>query len=293
MYFITDLQLIPEAGVGLFVSTNSPGGGKAIGELQKAFMDRYFPARLPDVKAPSDFATRAARYTGTYRALRRSYTRLDKVIAAAGDIRVQPGPEGTLLISSSEGPVPWVEVGEGIFRRENEDDVIAFKGDDVDRASHLVGPFAAIPSERITWYDSARFHTTLLGLGMILFIGAIVSAIRRRHADRAGPKRLRWARPTLAAVALLNVAFVVGFALSLSSGVNELVFDLPSGLYVALALPLIALLPTVASVLFAGVAWKERAWTLGGRIFYSLATFFALAFLWVINYWNLLGYRIG
>ncbi len=293
VYFITDLLLIPEAGVGLFVSTNSPGGGKAINELQKAFMDRYFPARLPDVKVPSDFAERAARYAGTYRALRRSYTRLDKVIAATGDIHVQPGPEGTLLISSSEGPAPWVEIGEGVFRRENDDRVIAFKGDDGHRASHLVGPFAAIASERIAWYDSARLHATLLGLGMILFIGAIVSAIRQRHADRAGPKRLRWARPMLAVVALLNIAFVAGFVLSLSSGVNELVFDLPSSLYAVLALPLIALLPTAMSALLATVAWKERAWTTGGRIFYSLATLSAIAFLWVINYWNLLGYRIG
>jgi hypothetical protein len=97
----------------------------------------------------------------------------------------------------------------------------------------------------------------------------------------------------LAAVALLNVAFVVGFVLSLSSGVNELVFDLPSSLYVAVALPLIALLPTAAAVVFAAIIWKEHHWTVGGRVFYSLATLFALAFLWVINYWNLLGYRIG
>ncbi len=239
IYFITDLLLIPEAGVGIFVSTNSPGGGKVINALEKAFMDRYFPARLPDVKIPSDFAARAARYAGTYRALRRSYTRLDKVIAATGDIHVQPGPEGTLLISSSEGPVPWVEIGEGVF------------------------------------------------------IGAIVSAIRRRHADRAGPKRLRWARPMLAAAALLDIAFVVGFALTLSGGIDELVFDLPSSLYVVLALPLFALLPTAAAAVFAGIVWKEHHWTIGGRVFYSLATLFALAFLWVINYWNLLGYRIG
>lgn len=293
VYFITDLLLIPEAGVGLFVSTNTSGGGKAIQELQNALMDRYFPARLPDVEVSSDFAARAARYAGTYRALRRSYTRLDKIIAATGDIRVQPGSEGTLLISSHEGPVPWAEIGEGVFRRMDDDRVIAFKGDAGDRASHLVGPFAAIAAERIAWYDSVRFHVTVLGLGMILFVGAIVSAIRRRRADSGGPKGLRWARPTLATVALLNIVFVVGFVLSLSRGVNELVFDLPSSLYVVLALPLLALLPTMASLLFAGVAWKERAWSLGGRIFYSLATLFALAFLWVINYWNVLGYRIG
>jgi len=106
-------------------------------------------------------------------------------------------------------------------------------------------------------------------------------------------QRLRWARPTLAAAGLLNVAFVVGLVLVMSSGIDERVFDLPSGLYVALALPLIALLPTAASVLFAAEAWAERAWTIDGRIFYSFATLFALAFLWVINYWNLLGYRIG
>ncbi|MGH8236058.1 MAG: serine hydrolase domain-containing protein, partial [Steroidobacteraceae bacterium] len=117
--FVSDLMLIPEANVGLFVSTNSSAGGNAIRELENAFMDRYFPARLPDIKSALDSAARAARYSGTYRAQRRSYTKLDKIAAATGDIHVQPGPDGTLLISSSDGPRPAVEIGEGVFRRKD------------------------------------------------------------------------------------------------------------------------------------------------------------------------------
>ncbi len=291
--FISDLVLIPEANIGLFVSTNTSGGGSVIREVENAFMDRYFPARLPDIESAPDSAARAARYRGTYRTQRRSYEQLDKIVAATGDIRVQPGPDGTLLIGSSDGPRTWVEIGEGVFRRKDADRVIAFKDDQGRRASHLLGPFGAFAAERIAWWETAKFHALLLGAGMIFFIGAIVSTIRQRRADRTGPKRLRWARPTLAAAALLNIAFVIGFVLSLSGGASELVIDLPSSLYVALTLPLISLLPSAMSAVFAAYAWKECAWTLSGRAFYSLAAFCALAFLWVLNYWNALGYRIG
>ncbi len=291
--FASDLILIPEANVGLFVSTNSPGGHGVIREVEKAFMDRYFPARLPEIKPAPNSAARAVRYHGTYRAQRRSYEKLDKIVAATGDIRVRPGPDGTLMIGSSQGPRSWLEIGDGVYRRKDDDRVIAFKGDQGRRASHLLGSYGTYAAERIEWWETAKFHAWLLGAGMIFFIGAIVSAFRQRGADRAGPKRLRWARSTLAAAALLNIAFVVSFVLSLSGGPSELVFDLPSSLYVALTLPLISLPPSAMSAVFAAFAWKERAWTLVGRILYSVTALFAMAFLWVLHYWNALGYRLG
>jgi hypothetical protein len=39
--------------------------------------------------------------------------------------------------------------------------------------------------------------------------------------------------------------------------------------------------------------WSARAWSWGARVHYTLATLAVLSFLLILNYWNLLGYRIG
>ncbi len=37
---------------------------------------------------------------------------------------------------------------------------------------------------------------------------------------------------------------------------------------------------------------KTRYWNPGARVHYTLVTLAALAFIWFLNYWNLLGWRL-
>jgi hypothetical protein len=39
------------------------------------------------------------------------------------------------------------------------------------------------------------------------------------------------------------------------------------------------------------LAWKDSYWSFAGRAYYTLVTVAALAFVWFLNYWNLLGWR--
>ena len=39
------------------------------------------------------------------------------------------------------------------------------------------------------------------------------------------------------------------------------------------------------------LAWRERYWSLAGRLHYTLVTLGALGFVWWLSYWNLLGFR--
>jgi hypothetical protein len=70
---------------------------------------------------------------------------------------------------------------------------------------------------------------------------------------------------------------------------NEIAFGLPRLLRAALVLPVVAAVLTVLSLLFLVRAWLKGYWSVGGRIFYSLVALFAVAFLAVLRYWNLLG----
>ena len=60
--FHSELQLIPDLGVGIFVSYNSGAGRPVRKELIGGFMDRYFLVEKPaPLEPPADFADHAGR----------------------------------------------------------------------------------------------------------------------------------------------------------------------------------------------------------------------------------------
>ncbi len=293
-YFHSVLSLMPETGIGLFASVNTGGeGGRTSVELERAFFKHYFPAELPVVKPPADAAKRNARYAGSYRTLRHSYSKFEKAFALFGDDVITAMPDGTLLMNDLFGkPARWVEVGDGVFRTQNSDAFAAFKGDDGGRATHVIGLFPPIVSERVQWYTSSKLHGLIAGIGVLLFITILVSAIRQRKSDRE-IGRLRWARPTLALSGVLLLLFLVMIASILAGGFESLIYKIPTSLYVALTLPMLAIPLALLAGWFAVGIWRARAWTFGARLHYSLAAVAVLAFLLMLNYWNLLGYRFG
>lgn len=294
LFFNSLLTLIPETDTGIFIATNTASGSTLLRDTTRAFIDRYFPSQLPQLTPPKGFAARADRYAGVYRSLRRSYTLIDKLIAIGEDIRVQALPDDTLMLTTA-GPdkvTRWIEVGDGVFRRRDDGSVLAFKGDSEGRARYLVGLSPAAAAERVSWYETAMVHALLVGLAVILFVTSIVSAIRQREADRGTARAIRWARPALAVTGALGLLFLVLLAISLAD-TTSVVFHLPATLKVALALPLLALITTAASIASCALAWRRRAWSLGSRLHYTVATGVAAGYLCVLWYWNLLGYHFG
>ena len=175
---------------------------------------------------------------------------------------------------------------------QNADAVAAFKGDKGGLATHVVGMFPPIVASRIGWYDSGKLHGFIVGIGVLLFITILVSAIRQRRADRE-LGQLRWARPTLALSGVLLLLFIIVIAGILAGGFEGLIYKIPPSLYFALTLPLLAIPLALLAGWFTVRIWGAGTWTLGARVHYTLAAVSVLAFLIVLNYWNLLGYRFG
>jgi len=294
-YFHSELGLLAEEGVGFFVSVNT--GGKAAlvpRHFLRAFMNHYFPARLPAVTPPDDFGSRAGRYAGRYRALRHSRTRFEKVFALVGGASVAATGKKTLVIPDLLGEsAQYVEVAPSVFRQVDGDRTVAFIENDAGQVAGMVGQFPFIPFYKLRWYESSPFHFTLLGLSVLFFLIALVSALRNWKIDKAGPRAARWARRNLGVLGALNLAFVLGFVSSFAAGMSEIVFALPKGLYAVLTLPLIGLPLTAIAAFLAVRVWRESLWTRGQRLLHTAGAVAAIAFVWFLNYWNLLGYRIG
>jgi hypothetical protein len=252
------------------------------------------PAPRPRGGPPADFDSRAAKYAGHYRALRHSYTRFEKVFGLAGGSTVAATGQKTLVIPDIFGDsAQYAEVAPGVFRQVDGGKTVAFVENGAGEVVGMVGQFAFIPFYKLRWYQSSPFHFTLLGLSLLLFLIALVSALRHWKGDKAGPPAARWARRNLGLLGALNLVFVVAFAAVVAAGVSDIVFALPKGLYAVLTLPLIGLALTALAVFLVVRVWRESFWTRGSRVLHYAGVAAAIAFVWFLNFWNLLGYRIG
>ena len=294
-YFHSELGLLEREGVGFFVSVNTGGkAGLVPRHFLRSFMNHYFPAQLPVVTPPADFDSRAAKYAGRYRALRHSYTRFEKVFGLVGGTTVAPTGKKTLVIPGLLGDVAqYVEVAPAVFREVDGDRTIAFIQNDAGQVVGMVGQFAFIPFYKLRWYEGAPFQFTLLGLCVLHFVIALVSALRNWKTDKAGPRSARWARRNLGLLGALNLVFVIGFVSIFAAGLSDIVFALPKGLYAVLTLPLVGLPLTALAAFLVVRVWRASQWTRGARVLHTAGVAAAIAFVWFLSFWNLLGYRIG
>jgi hypothetical protein len=60
---------------------------------------------------------------------------------------------------------------------------------------------------------------------------------------------------------------------------------------IVLGLGVVSAVLTVGALIYGVLAWKRSYWGIGSRVHYTLVTVAAVAFVWFLNYWNLLGWR--
>src|SRR5207302_10850285 len=101
VYFHSDLHLIPDAGLGFFVSYNSAGKGEARARetVCHAFLDRYFPYEPAPVSAAPDAAKDTQLVSGRYIISRRSETTILKVLNVMGESKVFTNSDGTISLA--------------------------------------------------------------------------------------------------------------------------------------------------------------------------------------------------
>jgi glucan phosphoethanolaminetransferase (alkaline phosphatase superfamily) len=74
-------------------------------------------------------------------------------------------------------------------------------------------------------------------------------------------------------------------------GIGDLSLGVPVLIQVALAIPILTGLLSLALLAASVWSWIKRFWAPGGRIFFSLLAVAALAFTLWAQYWNLLGWQ--
>jgi len=294
-FFMSLLWLLPDQNVGLFVSTNSPGGETLRNLLVEAFMDRYYPLELQPVHPAGDFARRATRFTGSYQSLRHSYTTWEKIIGLFVPNRlpmsISAADDGTLIAKSPEVQ-RFVETKPLVFRAVDGDALLIFREDAQGNIKYAFMDTRAF--EKQAWYELPLFHYVLFTTCILLFLSVIIAAlvnffVNGRRTDRPPQPRLaRVARWVLGGSAVFGLAFVALFLIATPNNASVLTGEAPLlnslGFF---SIPLAVL--AVGAVFFTMLAWKNQYWRLAGRMHYTLGTLAAVGFVWFLSYWNLLG----
>jgi CubicO group peptidase (beta-lactamase class C family) len=295
------LLLLPDQNLGVFVVYNSAGGGELTSQhlgFQRAFFDHYYSApEIAPIQPPVGFAKRAGRFEGGYRWNMGSKTTIMKIIGLFGTVKVRDPGDNTLLLSTPYGEWKFVEVEPLYFRQVDGPFGLAFREDDRGRITHmstdLMPQFAFV---KLGWYETLGFDMALVLGCVLMFLSMIpVAAIRfirdRRLNDdrRPAPRDARAAHWIILGISILNLLFLVGSALW--GMPSSLVLDLSLMGKIVLGLGVLSAVLTAGALVYTVLAWKNSYWGIAGRAYYTLVTVAAVAFVWFLNYWNLLGWR--
>ncbi len=283
------MEIYPQAGIGIFVSVNTPAGETLRDTLPEAIMARFagpLPALPP---RPANARAEGARVAGTYRSLRLPAFRTEHAILSLLATRqVTALPDGDVLMPSGDRVVRFQPIGGGVFAAEGEPGRIAF---------HTVGgrllrfdSISAAPWERISFIEGPVWLMAIAALTTITAIWGVAAAARRLFRRGEKGRAAGWVLDGLCVVWLGALAlFLSGLALLGDS--NTAVFAYPGPLLPAGGWALLAAAAaTPAAALLVLFPVRPKGWSAWRWIRQAWVLTVFTAFAATLYAWGMLGY---
>ena len=196
IYFHSDMVLVPDAHIGYFLSYNSlgknVGGGR--GEVQRAFMSRYFPSQgEPKSEVdPNTARLDGQAVSGVYEGTRRSQTTFLRLISLLDQFSVKSDKDGILTIEENKNQrgelKKWKEIAPLVYNEVDGSERIAFRRDPSGKVTEML-PFPAIyEGERVPWFNNKRLINVVIGGNLLLVVLTVlfwpVAVLVRRKYQR-------------------------------------------------------------------------------------------------------------
>lgn len=306
IFFHSNLFMIPKDQIGLFVTSNSPGGSSLRNDLRAAFLDRYCPAQDAPRPPKKETLQRIPALEGTYESMIYNTSTIEKFFFPLLQITMKATPNGTLMASFRKAASEVEEVTPYTFRSVSG--VQTFHGDQVfvrNPEGNVVYYYLAnapfMPFKRIPLHATTRFTDMVKIICLAVFLSVFIWPVRaiisgrRKLKGRDIPVFRRTARWIAGSAAIMMLLFVL--LLSMMMNQTNLVerfftsIPVPLPLILLLAMPVIAAVLTLIVIPIAAFAWLKKYWTIPDRIHYTLVTAALVAFIWWLDFYNLLGWK--
>ncbi|MGD0506947.1 MAG: serine hydrolase, partial [Terriglobales bacterium] len=307
LYFHSDLHLIPDAGVGFFVSYNSLGKAEISPRdaLWRQFMDRYFPYEPPAGVTVANAAEDAKTVSGSYIVSRRMESNFLAVLTPLEQLKVSPSSSDNTVTASelkdlNGKPKHFREIGPLLFRDVNGQSRIAFKRDDSGRLV-LVIDYPFMVFQHASWYQSSRFNLVIIcgALGVFLLtlvLWPITYFVRRHYAQtpKLSPtlgKLRMWVR-VVCAVDLFFVAVFVTLVLFSLKSFSVFSSRMDIWWHLLQFVGWLGVLGTLVVLWNAIESWRYQERGLCSKLGDTLIVFAAVGYTWFVVYWNMLHWSL-
>jgi CubicO group peptidase (beta-lactamase class C family) len=308
VYFHSGLELLTDAGVGIFVSYNSVGRGQIypIQVLWDGFLDRYFPAPPVNLPMLDSTKTDALAVSGNYIISRRSESLL-KSLALLGEATVFANEDDTISVGEMSGlmnnangkPKRWREVAPMRFRDINGQDSLIFKPDQNGRMQ-LILPYPIMVGQRVRLWENSRIILPVAGLSLLTMLLTLplefVAWLVRKHYGQplklaTWEGQLRWAVRIVFALNLVFIVTLFGFLLFALKH-PELLSD-SSNIWIWLiqSIGVLGAIGTVVVFYNTIHAWTSKRYQIWGKLQTTISALACLGFLWLVFAGNLLSFN--
>jgi CubicO group peptidase (beta-lactamase class C family) len=281
--FHSELYLLPDDGIGLYVSVNSPGRhdqGKWLRErLYQGFTDRYLPDQRPHGGAGVDEATataHAALMAGAYRNTRREDSTFMSVLQLLSPVKVQAAAHGRVAIELGGSRNLFREVQPFLWEEEHGKRRLQAIVEDGKVKRWGLEPYVfAFVFEPVPFMASSPVLAAFVGALAVAVLSALVWPVAARMRRRHGlPRPGRPVTLVRLASCLVPVSLLLWVLTVAGTDGGD-----PSGL--------LLLAQCVSIIAFAGgllaALWHARSVFAGGRDAVRTSTK-ALALLWVLAF---------
>lgn len=305
--FHSDLFLILDSNVGLFVSYNSggrPEHGDSRGDLYIKFMDRYFPAPPSNEPTLATAKEDAQSVVGSYKVSRRFETNILAVTTVLGEAKVMADPkDNTIFIEALKKengqPRHFREIAPMLFKSVDGPEKIAVvKDKDGRRLLYIDYPFMLFQEVDAT-LDGQTLNYCIMGLGIGVVALTIlfwpVSAILRKHyklsltLDPVARKWRRWAK----IACIIDIIYLLGFIWILSL-LEKLALGSAGGwkIHLLQTIGLLAGIGALITIVTAIKSWADSPQWIWYKIWNTLLAVGCVGFFWFLVHWHLLNFDL-
>lgn len=294
----TKYALIPEQGIGIYVTVNGDGKPKDMFSGVCDLITNEFLSEFTDITlSPNPLAITVENiesYVGQYVTTRRPEGEPFKLIQILMD-RVSVSIKNGVLHTSTSHPLlpdeSWVPIGDDLFASQDGSDHLGF----IRKSGKLVGlSFNSNPTQV---YEFEKWHLSPMVLlpiagGTLLIMLSIVSwpiitLVRRRRGRTLS--QTGWDQTIARWLAILTVAIIFGYLGFMAYTIFSdpmMLQTIPLALQI---LPLTSAVPFACSlVVFSIIAWRKGWWSRLERLHYSAIAISCFIFLGVSSQYGLM-----
>jgi CubicO group peptidase (beta-lactamase class C family) len=305
-YFHSDLHLIPDAGVGFFISYNSAGKGEISprGAVWHAFLDRYFPYSPPAATAPQTAESDAQTVSGHYIISRRSETTILKFLTVLGETKVSANSDQTISVNDLKDlngvPMKLEEIGPLMYRAVHSQERVGFKRDDNGNLV-LVTDFPVFVFQRSPWSENSGFNLPLIVIALAVLLMTVllwpITAIVRWHYGQKlnlTPAQ-RKSRLLTRLACLLDLLFICALAAFFTTSEKDIGLLSPRFNALLRSIQIVGWLGVIGTVFAlyrAWDSWREQGRWIWSKLGDTVVALACIAFVWFVYTWNMLHWSL-